>query len=470
MKLRFPRFFSGSFALRLSLRFMFILMMAVISLSLVLLLFTRSVVFASQTLELQKAEQAIYQSVQKNIFNDTPGKSLTTLKEIPYYMTYLVYESENMELIATNDPFLPLLEDTNGSAKTLFIKDYFFDGDLNILYVAESHVIYGKTYIVSVALNLDNDSLVKTFIVLPKVIGVTIIPILIISFFVSLLITKRTIRPVIKITKTAQSITSENLGELLPLSEYDDEINELSKTFNRLFKQLKIDFERERQFSSDVSHELNTPLTVIIGQTGLLLRWGKDNPEQLEKSLNAIKQESKSMQAIIANLLQMSRIESGRVKPNFSTISLKDLFARLSDEVSALSADSHITYEIQQQKHNDIPLTTDSEMLHQILTVLISNSVKFSGGTCEIQLRAQKTKNAVIIEEIDDGPGFAEETLPHIFERFYRGDEAHSRKVSGSGLGLSIAQTLITALGGTIRAQNAEPHGAQFTIEIPLSE
>ena len=213
MKLRFPRFFSGSFALRLSLRFMFILMMAVISLSLVLLLFTRSVVFASQTLELQKAEQAIYQSVQKNIFNDTPGKSLTTLKEIPYYMTYLVYESENMELIATNDPFLPLLEDTNGSAKTLFIKDYFFDGDLNILYVAESHVIYGKTYIVSVALNLDNDSLVKTFIVLPKVIGVTIIPILIISFFVSLLITKRTIRPVIKITKTAQSITSENLAD-----------------------------------------------------------------------------------------------------------------------------------------------------------------------------------------------------------------------------------------------------------------
>ena len=470
MKLPFFSSYSRSFALRLSLKFMFVLTMSVLLLSLVLLSYIRSVIFSNQTTELRNTEDFVFQSVQGNIASDTPIPPHNSIKDIPYYMTYLVYQNENYMLVATNDPFLPFLEDSRGRAKTLFIKDYFFDGDLDILYYAKNHEINGLTYTVSVALNIDNDSLGKVFIALPKAIAVTIIPILIISFFVSLLITKRTIRPVIKITKTAQSITSENLGELLPLSEYDDEINELSKTFNRLFKQLKIDFERERQFSSDVSHELNTPLTVIIGQTGLLLRWGKDNPEQLEKSLNAIKQESKSMQAIIANLLQMSRIESGRVKPNFSTISLKDLFARLSDEVSALSADSHITYEIQQQKRDDIPLTTDSEMLHQILTVLISNSVKFSGGTCEIQLRAQKTKNAVIIEEIDDGPGFAEETLPHIFERFYRGDEAHSRKVSGSGLGLSIAQTLITALGGTIRAQNAEPHGAQFTIEIPLSE
>ena len=136
-----------------------------------------------------------------------------------------------------------------------------------------------------------------------------------------------------------------------------------------MFLRIKADFDRERQFSSDVSHELNTPLTVISGQANLLLRWGKDNPEQLEKSLVAIKNESKSMHAIIDNLLQISRLESGRITPQLSVISLGELFKRVAQEFYSVAPEVKIECE-----GDDVELSTDSEMLHQIITILVSNS------------------------------------------------------------------------------------------------
>ena len=312
---------------------------------------------------------------------------------------------------------------------------------------------------------------------LPAALLFMIIPILIISFFVSLFITKNTISPVVKITKKARTMTTENLDGQLPLSGRGDEIDDLSKAFNELFLRIKADFDRERQFSSDVSHELNTPLTVISGQANLLLRWGKDNPEQLEKSLLAIKDEAKSMHAIIENLLQISRVESGRVKPQVCEVSVRELFERVQAEFSAVVPEVKFDIETARVAGNavDDVINTDPEMLHQILTVLVSNSVKFAGEKCTVKLGIKRSfindnetddVGHFVIYESDDGPGIAGETLPHVFERFYRGDEAHTRSAGGCGLGLAIAKTLCGALGAEIKAGNVEPHGARFEIII----
>ena len=249
----------------------------------------------------------------------------------------------------------------------------------------------------------------------------------------------------------------------MPLSGNDDEIDELTKTFNRLIEQLEKDFERERQFSSDVSHELKTPLAVILGQTNLLMRWGKDNPEQLEISLNAIKDESKSMHAIIENLLQISRIESGRIKPVVSRVDIKELYNRVADEFASVAPQAGFEIDC----NGDCVVESDPEMLHQILTILVSNSVKFSEGKCTVCLQAGTNEEGILLRVSDDGPGIAKKTLPHIFERFYRGDEAHTRSAGGSGLGLSIAKTLCSALGAQITAGNIKPHGAMFEIQVP---
>ncbi|MBR4791005.1 MAG: HAMP domain-containing histidine kinase [Treponema sp.] len=447
-----------SFSVRLALRFMFILTIAVILLSFLFLFFIRSLVNANQTEELKDAEEKVFLA----LYFKQPSEYLLAA-EIPYYVTYIIYDSDTKITLATNDPFLPYLPATNEKSVHYFEKDFFFDGDLDIVYYAKERMFDQRNITVATAINIDNNNMAEMFSNLPMALLFMSIPILLISFFVALFITKNTINPVVKITKTAKSMTTEKLDTLLPLTGRGDEIDELSGTFNDLFLRIKADFDRERQFSSDVSHELNTPLTVITGQANLLLRWGKDNPEQLEKSLLAIKDEAASMHAIIENLLQISRIESGRIKPETSSVDIIELFKRVEHEFSSVAP--KVKFELSEEQKEPVIIDTDPEMLHQILTVLVSNSVKFAGDTCRIKLGVLKGHGHIIISESDDGPGISAEALPHVFERFYRGDEAHSRAAGGSGLGLSIAHTLADSLGATIEAKNVEPNGAEFLLQ-----
>jgi len=435
---------------------MFILTTSVLLISLGFLVFVRSLVKANQTTELKNSEKKVFSSLTADS-DDSAG-----VEDIPYFLTYIVYKAQSEIILITNDPFLPLLKDSNGKALRYYEKDFFFDGDLDILYYAETHILDGEEIVCAVANNIENDSFSIIFSKLPLALLLMSIPVLLISFFVALYITKNTINPVVKITKAAQSLTTENLAGLLPLTGRGDEIDDLSDTFNELFLRIKADFDRERQFSSDVAHELNTPLTVISGQANLLLRWGKENPEQLEKSLNAIKNESKSMHAIIENLLQISRIESGRIKPQSLPFNIKELFERVAEEFTSVAPEALFELKCQEEAET---ITTDAEMLHQVITVLVSNSVKFSEGKCKIILEAKKLEDgSLVISEEDDGPGIQDENLPHIFERFYRGDEAHTRKAGGSGLGLSIARTLTSALGAVVKVQKLFPHGVKFEI------
>ena len=446
-----------SFSVRLAIRFMFLLTAAVIVLAFTFLFLVRSIVNLNQTEELRNSEQKVFLAL---CFQKSAGYLAGA--EIPYYITYIAYDVDTQDILATNDPFLPFLTETDGKAVRHFEKDFFFDGDLDILYYAELHEFDDRNIIVAVAMNMDNNNTSEIFANLPMALLLMSIPILLISFVVSFIITKNTMNPVVKITKTAKSMTTEKLDNLLPLTGRGDEIDELSGAFNDLFLRIKADFDRERQFSSDVSHELNTPLTVITGQTNLLLRWGKDNPEQLEKSLLAIKNESASMHAIIENLLQISRIESGRIKPELTKVNIYDLFTRVEEEFKTVH--QNLRFEINCEQ--SLQLSTDGEMLHQILTILVSNSVKFFNASkfaeneCVVNLRAYTDSEKTILEETDNGPGISQEALPHIFERFYRADEAHSRAAGGSGLGLAIAHTLSDSLGATIEAFNVEPHGA----------
>lgn len=437
---------------------MFILTIAVILLSFLFLFFIRSLVNANQTEELKDAEEKVFLA----LYFKQPSEYLLSA-EIPYYVTYIIYDSDTKITLATNDPFLPYLPATNEKSVHYFEKDFFFDGDLDIVYYAKERMFDQRNITVATAINIDNNNMAEMFANLPMALLFMSLPILLISFFVALFITKNTINPVVKITKTAKSMTTEKLDTLLPVSKHGDEIDELSGAFNDLFLRIKADFDRERQFSSDVSHELNTPLTVITGQTNLLLRWGKDNPEQLEKSLLAIKDEAASMHAIIENLLQISRIESGRIKPETSSVDIIELFKRVEHEFSSVAP--KVKFELSEEQKEPVIIETDPEMLHQILTVLVSNSVKFAGDTCRIKLGVLKGHGHVVISESDDGPGISAEALPHVFERFYRGDEAHSRAAGGSGLGLSIAHTLADSLGATIEAKNVEPHGAEFLLQ-----
>ena len=433
---------------------MILMAMLAASLLIIALIFSNMVsasILDDQNRELKDANDIIQTEYFMNI----------TSFSIPYYISYSIYDLETETCLLTNNPFLPLLKDTSKNSERYIEKDFFSDGDLDILYFSKKVENEKGKYLFITAQNMDNNPADKILKNIPRAIGITIPAIFIVAFFMTFFVAKQTIKPVIKITNTAKTISSSNLENTLPLGRFNDEIDDLAKTFNRLFRQLKIDFEREKQFSSDVSHELKTPLSVIIGQANLLLRWGKNDPEQLEKSLLAIKDEAKSMEAIINNLLELTRVESKRIKPKVNKIVTKELFERLQNEFNQIAPNAKISFEDEE----DLIIYNDNEMLHQVLTVSMSNSIKFAGNNCTIKLKAISDEDKIIITTQDNGPGFGDKNLEHVFDRFFCGDEAHTRGKGGCGLGLSIAKVLINAMEGTIEAK--DDNGAMIKITLP---
>lgn len=382
---------------------------------------------------------------------------------IPYFISFLVYDNENKIIVGTNDPFLPLLKDTEGKAKKYMEKNYFTDSDLYILYYTQQ--TSDKKYTIECAFNLDQDAVIRYIKIFPKALLIILLPVLILSYIACLIITKQTLKPITNMTREAEKISASNLDHELPVTNNKDELDELALTFNKLFARLKKDFDRERAFTSNVSHELKTPLAVIQGNAKLLLRWGKDDRVQLEKSLKAISDETSSMTAIISNLLELSRLENGRVEIKKSIFSADEILLRLREDTASYSPLTEFLFD---EKIN-LRFNTDKELLYQVFNILVNNSIKFCDKEkCIISVSMEKCMDEKIkIVFSDNGPGIEEKALPHVFERFYRADESHNRQIGGSGLGLSIAKEIMHSLGGDINVFNDKKnYGAVFTITL----
>lgn len=416
------------------------------------------------------AEQQEYKRFSKNgemiartLSSENPAFIDKKLKDIPFFISYLIYDSKTGEIFRQKNDFAGKLPDTKGKTVHFYTKKTPDRESLNILYLTTNcHLRDGRMFTIQIAQKANNDPGNKFIYEILFFIGIAAIPVLVISFFLCQLFVKQTIRPVVEITGKAATISSTNLDQRLPETGQKDELDNLAQTFNNLFARLKSDFDRERSFTSNVSHELKTPVAVILGQANLLRRWGKNDSAQLEKSLNTILQETHSMDSIISNLLQLSKLESGKIVPNCQNLELTKLFDRLNEEFKSINKNLKILY----NEKESVTIFTDAELLHQVFVAIISNSNKFISENPVIELNCIQTQDFTKIEISDNGPGFEKDVLPHVFERFYRGDLSHNRSAGGSGLGLSIAKAIINSLNGEITAENNKNGGALISITL----
>ena len=322
---------------------------------------------------------------------------------------------------------------------------------------------YGEVYIrgVSSVAAADHSTAV-TFrfagILLPLMAAVTA--------FIGYRMTRRALLPVRRITETVQKIqTDEDLSRRVGLGSGRDEIYRLGKTFDGLLEKLEASFQREKQFTSDVSHELRTPLTVILNQCGAMLEH-PDLSRTEREGLLLIQKKASDMARLISQLLLLSRADQGRQPVNPELLSLSELTEITAEEQQALAAEKDITLETRIQP--GIMAAVDETLYIRMLTNLISNAVSYGrkGGHIYVSLDLE---NGMAVGRVrDDGYGISEKDLPHIFERFYRGDSSRTDS-SHSGLGLSMAQWILKVHSGFIDAESTPTKGSVFTFRLPAA-
>ena len=405
-------------------------------------------------------------TILKNVGPDMVTES--DFVDIPYFVSVCIYEGDGDRTIYSNDPFIRNLPKAEEKAVNYIEKNYFIDGDLNVLYRTLTFEISGKSYVVQVSVNMDRDFATRLLKELNFAIILFSLPLILVSFLASYFIIKSTISPVKKMTETAKkmSYASENHFEV---AGSGDEFDRLAETFNTLFARLKQDFEREKQFTSDVSHELKTPIAVISGHANLIRRWGKDDPVQLEKSISRLTAEVHTMQAIVDNLLQISRLERGTIKLEKKSVSIRDLSQRLKEDTEAWANNATVTV----GKMGTEFIFCDAELLYESMTIIVSNSVKYAKPEkVNIIIEEKVTERGTELSIIDDGPGIKKEDLPHVLERFYRADESHNRdkEKGGSGLGLAIVKSIMDIHGGQVQIFSDGIKGTTVTLTFPAKE
>ncbi len=246
----------------------------------------------------------------------------------------------------------------------------------------------------------------------------------------------------------------------------DKDLMGLENSINSLLTRTRDSYSQQIRFVSDASHELRTPIAVIKGYTDMLDRWGKQDEKVLEESIAAIKSETEHMNKLVEQLLFLARGDSGRNRLTIERFSLSDMIKEVYDE-SVMIDPSH-----EWRLFADYPVFVcgDVAMLKQATRILVDNAAKYTpqGETITLKAIYDKDKAPLVIVQ-DNGVGIKQSDLAHVFERFYRSDEARGKKQGGTGLGLAIAKWIVDRHDGYFELLSREDFGTRITIHLPKS-
>jgi two-component system phosphate regulon sensor histidine kinase PhoR len=220
-------------------------------------------------------------------------------------------------------------------------------------------------------------------------------------------------------------------------------------------------------FVANVSHEIKTPLTAIKGFVETLQQGSVDQPEEQEKFLDIVLRHVNRLNAILEDLLSLSRIEQGKDQKEIQLASgsIKEVIQTAVQVCQPKAAAKNI--EVKLDCPDEITIRIDATLLEQALVNLIDNAIKYSDQDSTVQIRTGRQDAEVLIHITDQGPGIHRRHLPRLFERFYRIDKARSRKLGGTGLGLAIVKHIIQAHGGHVAVDSTIGKGSTFTIHLP---
>ncbi len=275
----------------------------------------------------------------------------------------------------------------------------------------------------------------------------------------------RPLRPLTALADHAERIGTHTLGERLPVIASGDEMERMSHSLNRMITRLEDALNHDRRFSADVSHELRTPLTILRGELEQLSQ-SPGLSESTRDTLGSALEEIVRMARIVENLLAIARVDSGTEAMDRQCVDLCAIAQWIADQMHLLAAEKHIRLNC--TTPGPVQIVADPARVKQVLVNLLDNAIKYTpaGGSIEIAVRL--VQNQALLEVRDTGIGIPAASLPHVFKRFYRSDEARSRESGGTGLGLSIVQAICNAHGGLVNIESTEGIGTTVRVGLPL--
>jgi signal transduction histidine kinase len=298
-----------------------------------------------------------------------------------------------------------------------------------------------------------------------KIVIFTATPIyILLATLSSLFLTSRALTPIDSITKTANLIEKGDLSKRIMTPKVNDEVGRLAKTFNRMIERIDNTFKKEKRFTSDASHELKTPISIISATAEEALN--KDNKTRdHRKAFKTIINESKNISFLISQLLFLARSDEGKESLNLEKIDLaliaESVVSQLKDK--AEKKDIKISINLGQ----DFKLKADQTLITILFLNIIKNSIKYNKNSGFINISLFKKDNNAIIYFEDSGIGISKEELPYVFDRFYQVSKARTGK--GSGIGLAIVKEIIELHEGKIKIDSILGEGTNIEISLPIS-
>lgn len=371
----------------------------------------------------------------------------------------VVLDSEK-NVIAGQIPFS--ITDTMDISDRILRKESY-DGNSYLVYDRKAKLSDGKTAYIKGFVSIDEQSYALSSVMKNNLI-LTILLILLAAVG-GYYITGKALYPVNIMSNTAKSIIESNdLSKRINLASAKDEIGSLAHTLDEMLDQIEATLNREKQFTSDASHELRTPVSVILSECEYILDCA-ETVEEIKSSAASIKEEAEAMSRLISELLTVSRMDSGSISLNFEDTDISELLEFIADEQHELHKKS-IT--LSKNIAPCISAEVDRFLIARLFINLIENAYKYTDDGGKIEISLYEKDNNVVFSVSDTGIGIAEENISKIWDRFYQVNPARTSGLSESaGLGLSMVKWIAEKHSGSVNVASRLGEGTAFTVVLP---
>lgn len=285
----------------------------------------------------------------------------------------------------------------------------------------------------------------------------------VVSFFGGWIIIRQALSPIRRISNQVQNITSSNLTERIDIAAYSHEFLPLSHALNSTFQQIHQNFELQKKFTEDASHELKTPVTVILTQTEYSLEKARDTPHYID-ALHVCQRNALVLKGLIEQLLYVAKLAKTDIQESSDHVSLAMVIQQVIAELTPLASQKSLTIT---QQLSECTLYAPPNLIHSLVNNLVSNAIRYNRPDGAIHITCTHIQDALRLEVADSGIGIAPDELDKIFQRFYRTDKSRSQETGGTGLGLAIVKEICDLLDASITVRSQLGKGTSFAVSLP---